>query len=136
MEVKLISKGQLSCIHALITKLNLKERKADIVRGFSGERTSTSSYMYMHEATDMIRYLKSLDPEEQANEKMRRYIISMAHECGYRIPGTTKVDMKRLDGWCKEFGKYKKTLNRHNHKELVELVTQFKERYKSHLRSI
>lgn len=131
---KKVSPGQLSCIGALINKLNLQDQKNDMVRGFTNGRTDSRADMYMNEAADMIRHLKKLDPEEQKCEEKRRVIISMAHECGYRKPGTTKVDMVRLDGWCTKYGKFKKKLNQHNYKELLELIYQYKQYYASYLR--
>lgn len=129
------NKGQLACLGAMITKLKLQSSKESIVLGFTNGRTDSRADMYKEEATAMIKYLKSLDPDEQKAEKQRRYIISMAHECGYRKPGTTKVDMKRLDEWCVKYGMYHKKLNQHNVDEIPHLVTQFKERYKSYLKN-
>lgn len=126
----------MGCINALLNKLKLKEQKDNLVMGFTGQRTSSRGGMFKAEAIELIRYLKSQDPDEVAAERMRKKVISMAHECGYRIPGTKKVDMKKLDGWCTTFGMYKKKLNQHTKEEMVNLVTQFEQRYKSFLSSL
>lgn len=131
-----ITKGQIACIHAMVKKLNLTASKADMVLGFTGERTASVGDMYLDEAKAMIQYLKSQDPEEQSAEKQRRYIISMAHECGYRKPGTTKVDMVKLDNWCVNYGYLHKKLNQYRQHELPKLVTQFEKVYKDYLNKV
>lgn len=129
-----ISKAKLACIHALINKLHLKGRKEEMVMGFTTGRSGSSKDLTNDEANAMIRHLKSLDPEEVGAEKMRRKIISMAHEMGWRIPGTTKADMKHIDAWCLKYGK--KKLNQYRYKELVKIVTMFKEMYNDFLKGI
>lgn len=118
-----INKKQIAAIHTLISKLNLP--KADIVIGASSGRTESVGGLTSAEANDLIKYLKSQDPEEKKAEKVRRVIISMAHELGYRKPGTKKVDMAKLDEWCMKYGKFKKKLNQHSLSEVNELRWQF-----------
>lgn len=128
-----ISRPQKALIHAMLTKLKLADQKANLVLGFTGGRTEHSSEMSRAEAADFIKYLKSQDPDEQACDRMRKKIISMAHQCGYRIPGTEKVDTQRLDDWCRKYGQYHRPLNSHSKEELTRLVTQFENVYKSYL---
>lgn len=59
----------------------------------------------------------------------------MAHEMNWHIAGTTKIDMKRLDGWCSRFSYKKKHLDSYTYKELPTLVSQFEKVYKSFLQS-
>lgn len=124
-----IKKYQITIIHTLISKLKLD--KATLVSGASDGRTESVGGLSYPEAVDLIKYLKSQDPEEKAAERMRRKIISIGHELNYCKPGTTKIDMERVDEWCLKYGKFKKKLDHHNYHELVELVTQFKE-YRRH----
>lgn len=131
-----ITKGQIACIHAMVKKLNLTSSKGDIVLGFTDGRTDSVGDMYLDEAKAMIQWLKSQDPEEQSAERQRRYIISMAHECGYRKPGTTKVDMVKLDSWCVNYGYLHKKLNQYRQHELPKLVTQFEKVYKDYLNKV
>lgn len=119
-----ISKNQLGAIYALIKKLKLD--KPAVIDGATNGRTEHVSEMTKGEATALIKYLKSVDPEEESNERMRKKIISLGHEIGYKIAGTNKIDMKRLDQWCIDYGKFRKKLDRHTHNELAQLVTQFK----------
>lgn len=96
-----------------------------MVASFSHGRATSSKDLYTAEAAAMITHLKAQDPDEISAERQRRKIISLAHEAGYRVPGTKKVDMKRLDEWCKKYGHGHKSLNNYTLKELPALVTQF-----------
>ncbi len=133
---KFANNRQKAAIAVLVQKLGLQGQKKILVLSHTDGRTDTSKDMYFHEANDLIKSLKDRDPDEAKAERMRRVIISFAHQSGYRFPNTNRVDMKRLDGWCVKYGKFHKKLNQHNYKELVELITQFKEVYKDHINNI
>lgn len=135
MSTNKLTPGQLGCIHALVNKLKLQHLKEEMVRGFSGGRASSTADLYVDEAAAYIKHLKAQDPEEKAAEKMRRKIISMAHECGYRKPGTTVIDMVKLDAWCVKYGHKHKKLNQYRYADLPKLVTQFQNMYKQFLSS-
>lgn len=131
-----LSRGQLICIKTLITKLSLQAQGADMVNGFSNGRTDSTKDLTPQEATDMIRHLKSLDPEEKKAEVMRKKIIAIAHEMNWHKKGTHDVDMQRIDGWCVTYGRFKKKLNQHTYSQLPALLTQFKTVYDSYLLSL
>jgi hypothetical protein len=128
-----ITPDQLKCLSTLVSKLGFtKDDKVVMVQGFSNGRATSSKDLLVDEATAMIKHLKSIDPQEHAAEKMRRKIISMAHEMGWKAPsnspgggGQLKADMKRIDDWCKKYSPHKKNLNNHTYRELAALVTQF-----------
>lgn len=130
------NKEQKGIIGLLVVKLGLQKRKKEMTLGFSGGRTDTTTDLTPEEARAYIKYLKSQDPDEVKAEKMRKKIISMAHELGYRKPGTKEVDMKKLDEWCVKYGYKHKKLNRYLVDELPLLVTQFEKRYDSHVKNI
>lgn len=131
-----INKAQLIALNTLVSKLKIsKQHKADMVEGFSGGRETSSAELFVPEAAAMISHLKSLDPEEAAADKMRKKIISLAHEMNWRIPGTTRADMKRIDRWCRTFGYKKKSLDNYTYRELPTLVTQFEAVHKSYLKA-
>lgn len=125
--MKTINKDQLICLNTLVSKLHIdKEGKIEMVQGFSGGRATSSKDLFSDEAAAMIKHLKSVDPTEKSAEKMRKKIISMAHEMGWTsAPG--KADMKRIDQWCTKFGYLKKHLDSYNYNELPKLVTQFEQ---------
>lgn len=122
--------SQLKCLNTLVSKLGIdKEAKEILVKGFSEGRSTSSKELLSDEAAAMIKHLKTLDPQEPKAEKMRRKIISMAHEMGWTLRqgqgDKRKADMKRVDEWCKKFGYLKKSLDNHTCKELPKLVSQF-----------
>lgn len=124
-----INPGQLKALNTLVSKLGIdKETKSIMVQGFSSGRCISSKELLSDEANDMIKHLKSLDPEEAKAEKMRRKIISLAHEMGWKVDN--KADMKRIDNWCMVYGHGKKRLNSYTYKELPTLVSQFESVYK------
>lgn len=125
--MKPITFEQLKCVNTLISKLGInKDDKAVMVQGFTGGRATSSKDLYGDEAAGLIKHLKSLDPTEAAAEKMRKKIISMAHEMNWHTqPG--KADIKRIDDWCKKFGYLHKSLDNHTYAQLPKLVTQFAE---------
>jgi len=130
-----INPGQLKALNTLVGKLGIdKESKAVMVEGFSNGRCTSSKELFMNEAADMIKHLKSLDPEESKAEKMRRKIISLAHEMGWKVDN--KADMKRIDNWCTVYGHGKKKLNSYTYKELPTLVSQFEGVYRHFLYKI
>jgi hypothetical protein len=135
----LLTFAQLSRIHVLLAQTNNIEHKADIVEGFTEGRTFHSSEMTQQEAFNMIDHLVSLQPLktvlDDAKNKMRRKIISMAYEMGWAPPGKWKDAIAAIDNFCKgEHSIFKKSLNRHSHKELVQVVSQFEAMYKKHLK--
>ena len=133
--MEIINKPQLIALNTLVSKLNIdKESKAMMVEGFSGGRCTSSKDLYSSEANAIIKHLKSLDPEEPKADKMRKKIIMLAHEMGWKKEG--KADIERINGWCLKFGYLKKPLDRHTYKELPKLVTQFEGVYSHFLKSI
>jgi hypothetical protein len=134
--VDLASVNQIKCINSLLTKLGLRERKTELVLGSSGERTKSTKELTLDEAKALISYLKSQDAEEVKAEKMRKKIISLAHEMHWHLPNSTKADMQRIDAWCKKYSPKHKSLNNHTYKELPALISQFERVYSSFLKSI
>lgn len=121
----MINTKQISAIHTMIKKQNLTGQKIDIILGATGGRTESVGKMTFDEATALISYLKKDSPYAQAMDNMRKKIISMGHVCGYRIEGTTKINIDRIDEWCKKYGKYKKAFNDLEYEELQNTVSQF-----------
>ena len=121
-----LTKQQLVTIQTLCSKLGIgTDQKKTIISGFTAGRSNSSRDLSREEAMELIRHLKSLDPQEESAERMRRKIIRLAHELHWHLPGTTRIDMKRVDGWCRSYGFGKKGLNSYTPSELPRLVTQF-----------
>jgi hypothetical protein len=128
--------SQIGAIHTLISKHGLKDDKQSIVKAFTAERTTSVREMSFEEGAALIGHLKSLDPEEIAGDKMRNKVLSMAHEMGWRLPGTEDIDMKHVNNWMRSYSYLKKDLDDYRYKELPRLVTQVEEVYKSFLKKI
>jgi len=116
-----IQPEQIKNLHGLLNRTGLMAEKETLVLAFSNGREKSSKGLTYQEAGALITHLKSLD----GSHKMRRKIISMAHELGWKIPGTKKIDMEAINEWCKKYGFGKKELNEYTEKELPRLVTQF-----------
>jgi hypothetical protein len=129
-------------LHALLNEAGLLDEKAALAKQFSNGRTDRSSQLFTTECAGLIEHLEASlglaaiaptpEQEEQA-EKMRRKILSLAHEMRWQLPGTSKVDMGRVNDWCQTYTKTKKHFNHYTHVELVALVSQFKIVYKKYL---
>lgn len=121
-------------LHGLLTQTGLNEQKANLVTGFTAGRSDSSKDLTNEEAKQMIHYLATKANEHgEAANKMRRKILSMAHEMHWHLTGTQKVDMERLNNWCTTLGYGKKALNKYTYEELPKLVTQFEFVYKYYL---
>jgi hypothetical protein len=134
--------SQNKVMHALLSATGLMGEKANLVFGFTSGRSESSRDMNDAEAREMILYIKTQQAKQEAPaNKMRRRIISMAHEMHWhslgQAPGDSpKIDMARLDGWCRKYGYLHKKLNDYTYLELPKLVTQFKGVYDDFIKKI
>jgi len=128
------TKGQVACIRTMLAKLHLAADKEAIIAGASQQRTTSTRELSTTEATLLIRWLKSQDPEEVSAEKMRKKIISQARGMGWVANG--KADMQRLDAWMMKSSYLHKKINQYRYPELPKLVTQFERVYLSFLKGI
>ena len=63
-----ITIGQIKCIGAMMSKLKLQDQKEHMVAGLTFNRTTSIRELTVEEGTQLIRYIKSLDPEEKKAE--------------------------------------------------------------------
>jgi hypothetical protein len=138
-----ITPSQLKYLHALLNQLDWIDQKPALVKQYTNGRETSSKNLLKIEADDLIRDLegqleKPVAPtsaEEAANERMRRKIISRAHEMGWELPGG-KADMARINAWCQTRGFGKKRLNDYTKAELSKLVSQMDIVYKKYLKEL
>ncbi len=118
---------QLKTLHALLSSTGTMQFKREMIRDISGGRTESSRELTYQEAERIIEHLKSLNPTISGAEKMRKKILSFAHEMGWHtlINGEWKIDIKSVDSWCVKYSYLKKRLNDYTYEELPKLVTQF-----------
>lgn len=134
-EERTITGNQLRAVHTLFSKLRIKDKdyKKEVVMAFTGGRSASSKSLTLSEAEQLISHLKSLDPEATRADKMRKKIISLAHEMNWKLEGG-KIDMKHVNDWCKKFGYLHKALDLYTYDQLPQLVTQFENVYKDFIK--
>lgn len=118
--------AQNKTVHALLHSTGLMAQKANIIGGISFGRTESSKDLTDEEVNHLIEYLKAQEKDNTAAQRMRRKIISMAHQLHWHLPGTQKIDMEHVNSWCTQYGYGHKKLNDYTYPELPKLVTQFK----------
>ncbi len=114
-------------LNGLLTSAGLTAQKNDLVLGFTNGRSESRADLSDAEASEMIQYLeKVIGGHSEASNKMRRRIISYAHQMHWHLADTQAVDIKRLNNWCEKYGYLHKPLNNYSYDELPKLVSQFK----------
>lgn len=143
--MKTRTSSQNKRLHQLLNELRIKGEKETLVAAHTQGRTTSSREMYDYEAAQLISTLtvekmkrdgkllpasqvpepKEKTPNEWVKaQKMRRKMCSLAHTILWK-DHLGKADIKRINNWCIKNGKYKKALNEHSYKELIQLVSQF-----------
>ena len=127
-----ITPQQLKCLNTLISIRGIdKDTKADMVAGFSSHRCTSSKLLSSEEAKHMIQHLQTLQPHQAKAAVMRNKVLYYAHEMNWRKNG--KIDMKRVDDWCKKYSYLKKDLDQYEYKELPKLVSQIAIVYRDYI---
>lgn len=116
-----IQAEQTRTLHALLNNNKMMGQKAALILGFTDGRSESSKDLTYQEAGALINHLKSID----SSHKMRRRIIKMAHEMGWKLKDSSKIDIERVNEWCVKFGYGHKPLNDYSPVELPKLVSQF-----------
>lgn len=124
-------------LNGLLNATGLLPQKEALVLSVTKERSSSRKDLTDSEAIELINWLKIQPQPTDDSDKMRKKIISMAHECGWHnfdvSKGRWKIDMKRVNNWCVNYSYLKKELNKYSYEELPKLVTQFSKVYRSFL---
>lgn len=126
-------------VHWLLTQTGMMAQKESLVSSFTQGRTTHSSQMNDAEADELITWLRSqAKPSVNPANKMRRKILSMAHEMGWHTlqNGRYVADMHRINEWSLKYGYLHKPFNHYRHKELPRLVTQFENAYKTFINKV
>ncbi len=124
-------------IHIAKSKLKLDEDTyRSLIYQFSDGRETSSKELEQNEAQLLYNYLKDLhgDQQDKAN-RMRRKLISYAHQMHWYKQGTREIDYERIDNWCNKYGMFHKKLNDHNTTELAKLITQFEGMFVKYLKA-
>ena len=124
----MLDKKYIRIIRTILTKKQISEElKEEMVLEATNNRTSSIREMYTREAIGMIKALNGeKDDFEERKNRMRRKVLAIAHELGWEH-ADGKVDMTRVNEYCKTRGNAKKNFNWYNMKELQTLIIQFKQ---------
>lgn len=130
-------KKKTSTIRFLMKRLKIdEETKEEIVYDLTNGRTSHVSELFENESTALLkRLMNETGMDKSPAVKMRRKIISMAHEMRWEYNGG-QINMEKINEWCIKFGYLHKELNKYTEQELPALVTQFEQVYHSYLKGI
>jgi len=124
-------------LYGLLTLTGLKPQKATLVNAYTAGRSESSIDLTNEEAKELIKELTIIaNKNGEACQKMRRKMLSMAHEMHWHETGTQKIDMVRINNWCKVYGFGKKVLNAYTYTELPKLVSVFTIVYKDYLSNL
>lgn len=133
-----LSPGKLKALHSLFGEMNIKDKedKDDIIKDFTGGRTTSSRELTESEAVNLLAHLKKLGGTANRSDKMKKKIIRLAHEMNWKKEGSAKIDMKRINDWCIRSGYLHKKLDDYKYSELPKLVTQFENVHKDFINKL
>jgi hypothetical protein len=142
-----ITPEQLKKLHVLFRQTGIEEDdRRWMISLYSNHRTQSSRDLYLGEASRLIRDLLAQNPQLVAADKMRKKILSMAHDLGWELEGSRHitargnpqgaVDMERINNWCVKYGHGHKALDAYTYEELPRLVSQFEAMYTGVLKRV
>ncbi|WP_437918426.1 hypothetical protein [Sphingobacterium sp. LRF_L2] len=131
------SAKQNAMIGYQINRLGLDtETKEELIYLYTDGRTTRIRDLHSNEASQVIQALTTGRAYVVTkSQKMRRKILSMAHEMGWKLDNG-KIDMDSVNRWCIGYGYLSKPLDEYREHELPDLVTAFTKMYLKHLKGI
>jgi hypothetical protein len=113
-------------LHLLLINAKIVDKKQTIVSLYSQGRTTTSRDLTEQELDaliqDMIGYNTPSLIQESCNQ-MRRKVLSYFHQMQWQ-QHDGKIDMNRINEWCRTRTAQKKALSEFTYPELIELINQ------------
>jgi len=131
--MKKATKQQLKYFHYLTRQHDMKELRAGMALGASGNRTNDPKELSTKEMSALISNLTTDD----AATIMRRKIFSLAHTIGWsKFDAEDELipDYDHINGWMMQYSYLHKPLGHYSEAELPKLITQFEEMVKSELK--
>lgn len=120
----MIERSQRAAIFGYINSLGIdEEMRRDLIWAQTNGRTASLREVNRNEADSIIKYLTELSGND-AN-RLRKKMLSVAHKLGW--VNDDKVDVNRVNNWCVKYGYLHKPFNHYTSKELIKLITQFKQ---------
>lgn len=135
-----MDQGKYARLNAMLKLLNKQAYKIDYIVDVTNGRSQSSKDLTDQEYSSLMNILKKeAEPIQvkynEAGNRMRKKILSICHELGMHLQGTTKIDMQAVNKLCRDRGMFKKDLNKHSNAELPKLVTQFEAILNSYYKS-
>jgi len=126
-----ISEPLLKKLHTILHKLELSDYKQDLIDTFAikGRYIFTSKNLYEQEAEAIIKYLKSIQRENDMTREqiiadiLCRKIFACFGVMGWKTP-ERKLDLGKVYGWINSNGYLNKHLKKYTIEELPKLAEQ------------
>jgi len=115
--------------------------RKEIIEMATGGRKHSLKALSPFEYNEVLRSINQIifrqpkEEEEAEANKMRRKIIALFAKQGWRTT-EGKSDMNRINNWCINYGKFKKSLNQHTNSELPQLISQVEKVYQSFIETL
>ena len=160
--MQLILPSQNKRLYQLLTMLQLKEQKEELILEATENRTKSSAELTAMEASHLIKHLENKLPNQQwsvnkwlrdkqakkdeSSDRMRKKILSLCHQMGWYVRdaggklvlknGKQQLDYTRIDAFCAAKSPQHKALQAHTADELRVLVSIFENVLKSELNKV
>lgn len=122
---------QLKYVNRLLEREGLYFAKEDYANVYSNGRTLDLAFLTHKETQTLINSLVAPD----ATSKMKRKILSMAHEMRWET-AAGNVDFKKLNAWCVKYTPSHTDFNGIPAKYLPKVVSVFEKMYKEFLKTL
>ncbi|MEQ8547613.1 MAG: hypothetical protein RIC03_06870 [Cyclobacteriaceae bacterium] len=135
--MKTANAAQIKLIRTILIRHGLgdtAEKEATILEYTDG-RTTHISDMTHSEINKFVTAFQGAGDSEK-RKRMVGKIVHLAHQMEWHLPGTEKVDFKRIDNWCRRYSPPHVPLDKIKTHELGKVVTIFNKVYLDFLNSI
>ena len=131
-----------------IKKKGFEFDRSELIHQFTAGRKSGLKDLTYFEYAEFLSWIsrtfqsnnptveQSNNPLEEKSNQMRRKIIALFHKMGYKLEGSDKINMKRVNDWCIKYGHKHVELNAYNYNELCALLTQAEKYYKTFIEAL
>lgn len=141
-----ITKGKIIKIQTLISKLDLRDEKEDLVRRFSHIRSASVAALSGQEADRLLAFLEgNTPPTDDTMDRMRKKMLYLGYMMGYDEPRYDhqrhlppgQINYQNVDAWCKSSrSAVCKPLHAMDRQQLSTALTQFEQMYKKAMKTI
>lgn len=127
-----ITPAQLKKIHVILNELGLMACKEKIISDCTDGRTASCRELTRHEAKTLIGVLCNMDDRHRHINAILYLAYNMEMIYG-TSPEDKKMNVAKLDAFCKSRGSVKKALYLQNVTELKKTHRQFESIYRRHM---